>query len=301
MKQFICTNILERDKVYVELFIVSLYTTIKPNISCIQVLFGVFAVALALPVPDPDDCEFNLIAPAPVAYGAAGPLTYGAAGHLTYGAAGPLTYGAAGPLTYGAAPHVHLPHAPVTYGAAAPVAYGAAAPVAYAAPTPVHVSHAEVQIPVTQTHVEVPVHQQVHYGTQSYVAGTSTSIHKPSLVAPAIAPPSTLLSKITHNAPEVTIQHQEVPVEKHIPNFVDAPYHAGTVIKYSAPEVKEVKVHTPVAVPHVVPVPHPVGVPTPVHTLTVHKAPAVVPAVAPAVQYTAIAPAVIPAADADDC
>ena len=246
---------------------------ITNNSGNVQVLLGVIAAALAHPVPEPDDdCVTNVLVP--------GSLPYAAApGHLAYAAPAPLAY---------AAP------APVSYAAPAPVAYAAPAPVAYAAPAPVHLTHAEVQVPITKTHVEVPIHKQVHYGTQAYVAGSTTSIHKPALAAPAIAPPSTLLSKVSYKAPEVTVQHQEIPVEKHTPNFVETPYHAGTIVKYTAPEVKEVKVPTPVSVPH------PVPVPAPVHSLTVHQAavaPAVAP-VAPAVQYAAVAPALVAA---DDC
>merc|ERR1712033_152204 len=137
----------------------------------------------------------------------------------------------------------------------------------------------EVKVPITKQHVTIPVHQKTHYGTQTYVAGSTTSIHKPSLSAPAIAPPSVLLSKVTHNAPEVTVKTQEVKVEKNVPNFVDTPYHAGTIVKYTEPEIKEVKVPTPVAqpvavpapyaVPHAVPVPQPVEVPVPVNTYSV--------------------------------
>merc|ERR1711915_37063 len=115
----------------------------------------------------------------------------------------------------------------------------------------------------------------------TYVAGATTSIHKPSLAAPAIAPPSTLLAKTHINAPEVTLKTQEIPVERHTPNFVETPYHAGTIVKYTEPEIKEVKVPTPyaqpVAVPHPVPVPAPYAVPQPVavphevHSVAVHQ------------------------------
>merc|ERR1712212_922862 len=74
----------------------------------------------------------------------------------------------------------------------------------------------EVKVPITKQHVTVP-------------------IHKPALSAPAIAPPSVLLSKVSHNAPEVTVKTQEVKVEKNIPNFVDTPYHAGSIVKYTEP------------------------------------------------------------------
>merc|ERR1719369_1400475 len=129
----------------------------------------------------------------------------------------------------------------------------------------------EVKVPITRQHVTVPVHQKTHYGTQTYVAGSTTSIHKPSLSAPAIAPPSVLLSKVTHNAPEVTVKTQEVKVEKNVPNFVDTPYHAGTIVKYTEPEIKEVKVPPPVAKPVAVPVQVPYAQPVPVpHPVPVH-------------------------------
>merc|ERR1711875_103332 len=129
----------------------------------------------------------------------------------------------------------------------------------------------EVKVPITRQHVTVPVHQKTHYGTQTYVAGSTTSIHKPSLSAPAIAPPSVLLSKVTHNAPEVTVKTQEVKVEKNVPNFVDTPFHAGTIVKYTEPEVKTVKVPTPVAKPVAVPVQVPYAQPVPVpHPVPVH-------------------------------
>merc|ERR1711887_469682 len=129
----------------------------------------------------------------------------------------------------------------------------------------------EVKVPITKQHVTIPVHQKTHYGTQTYVAGSTTSIHKPALSAPAIAPPSVLLSKVTHNAPEVTVKTQEVKVEKNVPNFVDTPYHAGTIVKYTQPEIKEVKVPTPVAKPVAVPVQVPYAQPVPVpHPVPVH-------------------------------
>lgn len=207
-----------------------------------------------------------------------------------------------GALPYAAAPHLAAaPLAPLAYGAypahgAYPIHGAYPAHLSYAAATPVALPPAEVKVPITQTHVEVPVHQRVHYGTQSYVAGATTTIHKPALAAPAIAPPSVLLSKVTHKAPEVTIKTQEVPVERHTPNFVETPYHAGTIVKYNEPEVREYKVPTPVAqpvaVPHPVPVPKAVPVPAPVHSVAVHAAPAVAPvAVAPAVAPLAVAPA----------
>merc|ERR1711970_129377 len=129
----------------------------------------------------------------------------------------------------------------------------------------------EVKVPITKQHVTIPVHQKTHYGTQTYVAGSTTAIHKPSLSAPAIAPPSVLLSKVTHNAPEVTVKTQEVKVEKNVPNFVDTPYHAGTIVKYTEPQINEVKVPTPVAKPVAVPVQVPYAQPVPVpHPVPVH-------------------------------
>merc|ERR1719244_901763 len=155
----------------------------------------------------------------------------------------------------------------------------------------------EVKVPITKQHVTVPIHQKTHYGTQTYVAGSTTSIHKPALSAPAIAPPSVLLSKVSHNAPEVTVKTQEVKVEKNIPNFVDTPYHAGTIVKYTEPEITEVKVPHPVAkpvavpvkVPYAQPVPHPV--PVPVHAGTQYHHHAVAP-----VQTGAVVGAVAPTA-----
>merc|ERR1711887_464545 len=155
----------------------------------------------------------------------------------------------------------------------------------------------EVKVPITKQHVTIPVHQKTHYGTQTYVAGSTTSIHKPSLSAPAIAPPSVLLSKVTHNAPEVTVKTQEVKVEKNVPNFVDTPYHAGTIVTYTEPEIKEVKVPTPVAKPVAVPVqvpyaqPVPVPHPVPVHAGTQYHHHAVAPVATGAVVAQGVAPA----------
>ncbi|XP_037795821.1 cuticle protein 16.5-like [Penaeus monodon] len=200
------------------------------------VLFGVIAAALAAPVPDEKVVAVHhAVGPAALSY--AGPALPHA---VSYGAPA-LTHPVAPAAVSYAAPALTHPVAPAAVSYAAPALTHS---VAYAAPTPVALPPAEVKVPVTRTHVEVPVHQKVHYGTQSYVAGATTTIHKPSLAAPAIAPPSTLLAKVTHNAPELTIQRQEVPVEKHTPNFVDTPYHAGTIVKYTEPEVREVKVPT---------------------------------------------------------
>merc|ERR1712033_161985 len=154
----------------------------------------------------------------------------------------------------------------------------------------------EVKVPITKQHVTIPVHQKTHYGTQTYVAGSTTSIHKPALSAPAIAPPSVLLSKVSHNAPEVTVKTQEVKVEKNVPNFVDTPYHAGTIVKYTEPEINEVKVPTPVAKPVAVPVqvpyaqPVPVPHPVPVHAGTQYHHHAVGPVATGAVVAQGVAP-----------
>ncbi|XP_069997834.1 cuticle protein 16.5-like [Penaeus vannamei] len=263
------------------------------------VLFGVIAAALAAPVPDEKVVAVHgAVAPAALTYGAHA-LTHAVApGAVSYAApalthavapaavsyATPAVHHAVAPTAVSyAAPAVHHAVAPAAVSYAAPAVHHAVAPaVAYATPTPVALPPAEVKVPVTRTHVEVPVHQKVHYGTQNYVAGATTTIHKPSLAAPAIAPPSTLLAKVTHNAPELTIQRQEVPVEKHTPNFVDTPYHAGTIVKYTEPEVREVKVPTPyaqpvavpqpIAVPQPVPVPHAVPFRHTVHSVAVHNA-----------------------------
>nr|XP_027224347.1 cuticle protein 16.5-like [Penaeus vannamei] len=246
------------------------------------VLFGVIAAALAAPVPDEKVVAVHgAVAPAALTYGAHA-LTHAVApGAVSYAA--PAVHHAVAPAAVSyAAPAVHHAVAPAAVSYAAPLCTTAPAALSPTLPPPVALPPAEVKVPVTRTHVEVPVHQKVHYGTQNYVAGATTTIHKPSLAAPAIAPPSTLLAKVTHNAPELTIQRQEVPVEKHTPNFVDTPYHAGTIVKYTEPEVREVKVPTPyaqpvavpqpIAVPQPVPVPHAVPFRHTVHSVAVHNA-----------------------------
>ncbi|XP_071512546.1 uncharacterized protein [Panulirus ornatus] len=293
-----------------------------PCIMKALVFLGVIAASLAAPVPD--DCETVQVLPGALPYAGFGLAGHGIAGLAGHGlaplaAAAPLAhvaaapaiapYAAAGaPLAHvaAAAPFAHVAAAPaIAPLPAAPIA-PLAHPVAYAAPQPVALPPAEVKIPITRTHVEVPVHQQVHYGTQAYVAGATTHIHKPALAAPAIAPPTTLLSKVTHNLPEVTIKHQEIPVERHTPNFVETPYHAGTIIEYTEPEVREVKVPTPYAkpvpVPQPVPVAQPVPVPTPVHSVAVHHAaPVVAPVAAPIVAPVAAPVAYGAVLAADDC
>ncbi|ROT68184.1 hypothetical protein C7M84_013689 [Penaeus vannamei] len=288
---------------------------------CVQVLFGVIAAALAAPVPDEKVVAVHgAVAPAVLTYGAHA-LTHAVApGAVSYAApalthavapaavsyAAPAVHHAVAPAAVSyAAPAVHHAVAPAAVSYAAPAVHHAVAPaVAYAAPTPVALPPAEVKVPVTRTHVEVPVHQKVHYGTQNYVAGATTTIHKPSLAAPAIAPPSTLLAKVTHNAPELTIQRQEVPVEKHTPNFVDTPYHAGTIVKYTEPEVREVKVlFGVIAAALAAPVPDekvvavhgavaPAALTYGAHALTHAVAPGAVSYAAPAVHH-AVAPAAV--------
>ncbi|KAK3865830.1 hypothetical protein Pcinc_028576 [Petrolisthes cinctipes] len=255
-------------------------------------VLSVIAVAAAHPLPE--DCDTAVL------------VQQGTLPYLATPQVAPLAYGHlgqyAGLPSYAQTQYAGVPsYAQTQYAGVPSYAQYAAIPslqaahLTYAAaPTPVALPPAEVKIPITHTHVEVPVHQQVHYGSQSYVAGATTAIHKPALAAPAIAPPSVLLSKITHNAPELTVKTQEVPVERHTPNFVDTPYHAGTIVQYTEPEVREYKVPTPVAqpipVPHPVPVVKAVPVPTPVHTVAVHQAPF---AVAPAAAVVAVA--------VDDC
>merc|ERR1712002_209847 len=270
----------------------------------VLVIFGVIAAALAAPLPEAESdagvvvAHHGAVAPlgyalpaavAPVAHvatGAVAPVAYAA-----HAAVAPVATAAVAPVSYAAPAAV----APVATAAVAPVSYAAhaaVAPVAYAAPAPAVVqTHSvatsvalppkEVKVPITTHHYEIPVHQKVHYGTQAYVAGQSTTIHKPSLAAPAIAPPSALLPKVSYNAPEINHQTQEIPVERHTPNFVDTPYHAGTIVEYTEPEIREVKVPTPVAqpvaVPHPVPyaapyaVPKPYAVPQEIHSVAVHQ------------------------------
>merc|ERR1712002_389673 len=215
----------------------------------VLVIFGVIAAALAAPLPEAESDAGVVVAH----HGAVAPLGY--ALPAAHAAVAPVATAAVAPVAYAA----HAV-APVATAAVAPVSYAApaaVAPVAYAAPapavvqthsvaTPVALPPKEVKVPITTHHYEIPVHQKVHYGTQAYVAGQSTTIHKPSLAAPAIAPPSALLPKVSYNAPEITHQTQEIPVERHTPNFVDTPYHAGTIVEYTEPEIREVKVPTPV-------------------------------------------------------
>merc|ERR1712002_206590 len=224
----------------------------------VLVIFGVIAAALAAPLPEAESDAGVVVAH----HGAVAPLGY--ALPAAHAAVAPVATAAVAPVAHVATAAV----APVSYAAPAAVAtHAAVAPVAYAAPapavvqthsvaTPVALPPKEVKVPITTHHYEIPVHQKVHYGTQAYVAGQSTTIHKPALAAPAIAPPSALLPKVSYNAPEITHQTQEIPVERHTPNFVDTPYHAGTIVEYTEPEIREVKVPTPVAQP--VAVPHPV-------------------------------------------
>merc|ERR1712033_152381 len=299
-------------------------------IHCIMkvlVVLGVIAAALAAPVPESDEVVVaHHAAVAPFAYGAAvAPgLAHAVAPALTHAVApgaAPLTYGAAVAPAVGHAIAPALTHAvaPVAYGAAvAPAVTHAVAPaiapaVSYSSVAhPVALPPKEVKVPVTSHHVEVPVHQQVHYGTQAYVSGATTTIHKPSLAAPAIAPPSTLLAKAQVNPAEVTIQTQEIPVEKHTPNYVETPYHAGTIVQYTEPEIKEVKVPTPVAqpvaVPHPVPVAapyavhQPVPVPQEIHSVAVHQPVAAVHHAVQPLNYIhhAAVPAVATVIKADD-
>merc|ERR1712002_625581 len=279
----------------------------------VLVIFGVIAAALAAPLPEAESgagvvvAHHGAVAPlgyalpaahaavAPVATAAVAPIAPVA--YAAHAAVAPVATAAVAPVSYAApaavAPVATAAVAPVSYAAPAAVAtHAAVAPVAYAAPapavvqthsvaTPVALPPKEVKVPITTHHYEIPVHQKVHYGTQACVAGQSTTIHKPSLAAPAIAPPSALLPKVSYNAPEITHQTQEIPVERHTPNFVDTPYHAGTIVEYTEPEIREVKVPTPVAqpvaVPHPVPyaapyaVPKPYAVPQEIHSVAVHQ------------------------------
>merc|ERR1712002_1276690 len=191
----------------------------------VLVIFGVIAAALAAPLPEAESDAGVVVAH----HAAVAPLGYALpaapAAHVATGAVAPVAYAAHAAV----APVATAAVAPVSYAAPAAVApHAAVAPVAYAAPapavvqthsvaTPVALPPKEVKVPITTHHYEIPVHQKVHYGTQAYVAGQSTTIHKPSLAAPAIAPPSALLPKVSYNAPEITHQTQEIPVERHTP------------------------------------------------------------------------------------
>merc|ERR1719369_515630 len=246
------------------------------------VLFGVIASALAAPVPDDHEVvvahHAGLVGHGLVGHGLVGHGLVGThglvghglvAGHGLVGAVGQvgLVGAAVAPVQLNA--QVHTPV--VSHVPAVAQVKGVAHAVEYTAPQLVNLPPKEVKVPITKTHVEVPVHQKVHYGTEAFVSGATTTIHKPSLSAPAIAPPSTLLSHVTHHAPEVTHVKQEIPVQKNVPNFVDTPFHAGTIVKYTEPEVKEVKVPTPVAKPVAVPVQVPYAQPVPVpHPVPVH-------------------------------
>merc|ERR1712002_282568 len=259
----------------------------------VLVIFGVIAAALAAPLPEAESdagvvvAHHAAVAPLgyalPAAHAAVAPVATAAVApvaHVATGAVAPVATAAVAPVSYAAPAAV----APVATAAVAPVAYAAPAPAVvqtHSVATPVALPPKEVKVPITTHHYEIPVHQKVHYGTQAYVAGQSTTIHKPSLAAPAIAPPSALLPKVSYNAPEIPHQTQEIPVERHTPNFVDTPYPAGTIVEYTEPEIREVKVPTavaqPVAVPHPVPyaapyaVPKPYAVPQEIHSVAVHQ------------------------------
>merc|ERR1719431_1264456 len=215
------------------------------------VFLGVIAVALGAP----HDIGVAHVHAGGLVGGIAAPgLVGGIAHHGLVGGVAPL---AVAPQAVGyTAAHVGVAHHVVQ---PAPQQYAVALPPK------------EVKVPITKQHVTIPVHQKTHYGTQTYVAGSTTSIHKPALSAPAIAPPSVLLPKVTHHAPEVTVKVQEVKVEKNIPNFVDTPFHAGTIVKYTDAQINEVKVPTPVAKPVAVPVQVPYAQPIAVpHPVPVH-------------------------------
>merc|ERR1712002_1418104 len=174
----------------------------------VLVIFGVIAAALAAPLPEAESDAGVVVAH----HAAVAPLGY--ALPAAHAAVAPVATAAVAPVAHVATGAV-APVAYAAHAAVAPVATAAVAPVSYAAPAavaPVALPPKEVKVPITTHHYEIPVHQKVHYGTQAYVAGQSTTIHKPSLAAPAIAPPSALLPKVSYNAPEITHQTQEIPV-----------------------------------------------------------------------------------------
>ena len=125
----------------------------------------------------------------------------------------------------------------------------------------VQVGTKEIDVPVETTHVHVPVEKRVHYGLEKYVAGSSSTIHKPKLSAPAIKPPAVFAQKTVQAPPEITVQHSEVVVEEKSPNYVHAKYDAGVETEKAPDAVETYDVPTPVEVPQPVPVAQPYAVP----------------------------------------
>lgn len=149
--------------------------------------------------------------------------------------------------------------------AAAPAIGTIPSAITYQSEQTVELPAKELTVAVQHKTVHVPVEQRVHYGIQNFVTGSKTTVHKPHLSAPAIAAPSVFATKNRQAAPEVTVHHSEVTVEKSSPNYVNAPYDAGVVVEHATPEFKQVDVPTPVDVPQPVPVAQPYAVPVPHH------------------------------------
>ncbi|KAA0197158.1 hypothetical protein HAZT_HAZT001349 [Hyalella azteca] len=191
--------------------------------------------------------------------------------------------------TYHQVGHSISTPAVASYAVATPVQYKAAAvdvapavatvqhqavvhevkPVSVAVPTTytfesaqtVELAPKEVHVPVHHQTVHVPVEKRVQYGTKNFVVGSTTTVHKPQLSAPAISAPNVLVAKTNLAAPEVTVHQSEVTVEKKSPNYVAAPYDAGVIVEKANPEFKQIDVPTPVEVPQPIPVPTPYAVP----------------------------------------
>ncbi|KAF0312806.1 hypothetical protein FJT64_016520 [Amphibalanus amphitrite] len=131
---------------------------------------------------------------------------------------------------------------------------------------------------VIKKNIEIPITKTVHYADEPVVTGHTTNIIKPTINAPAISAPRTLVGKSVTNPATVSVR------------------------KYAA----EVKTVNPVPAPYDVPydVPQPYAVPTPVHTApvevrkrvyapTAYAAPAVAVGAAPAYPDVAASGAVI--------
>jgi len=150
--------------------------------------------------------------------------------------------------------------------AAAPVAV--AAPVVAAAPVaPIH-EHGPVSVPAPySTSVQAPatssVHQppqqvskQVHYGTQTYVAGYNTQVLKPVIPKINIAVPTALKGTQSVTAPIVNTAVENYVVNE--PVHVEKPYAVPYDVVKHVEQVVEVPTPVHVQKPYNVPVPVPV-------------------------------------------
>jgi len=189
------------------------------------------------------------------------------AGHGVVGAvAGPAAIGYAGiaaaPAAIGLA---GIAAAPAI--AAAPVAVAAPAVVAAAPVAPIH-EHGPVSVPAPySTSVQAPatssVHQppqqvskQVHYGTQTYVAGYNTQVLKPVIPKINIAVPTALKGTQSVTAPIVNTAVENYVVNE--PVHVEKPYAVPYDVVKHVEQVVEVPTPVHVQKPYNVPVPVPV-------------------------------------------